>query len=296
MCPITCNLPSTASLSEHYPEGYPVIQIKNKWGEGKVALHGAHLMDWTPTGEKPIIYTSPTAIYKEGKAIRGGVPICWPWFNAHPTDTSLPSHGIGRNRFWELDSVVDEQSGTLLRFTLRDSAETQAIWNHSFLTTVEILLGEQIKISLRTQNTGEKTMQVGGALHTYLSLSDIAQVSVHGVEGADYIDTVGEEMERTQEAPLKIDREVDRIFTNHVAEITLRDQGWQRELHITRTGSRSAVIWNPWIEKAAQLGDLPDEAYQHFLCIEAANARADVYDLLPGEEHTLSTTLTHRPY
>ena len=280
---------SDLSLDLSIPD-YPVLAVSNEFCEAKVALHGAHLYEWTPTGQQPVIYTSPTAIYREGKAIRGGVPVCWPWFNAHPTDSSLPSHGIGRNRFWNLLAVESHPTqGAIITLSLNANAETKAIWPFEFEATVKITLGSEAKIELTTTNPSEQKLTIGGALHTYLHVSDAQKVTITGLEGAEYLDTVGEHTKREQAGSIKIEGEVDRIYYGTTGEITIKDTN--RNITVSREGSECAVVWNPWIEKAKGLGDLPDEAYSDFVCIEAANALHDLHELSAGESHTLSTTI-----
>ena len=275
-------------FSGNFPEDYPVLEIENVHCKALIALHGAHLMDWTPLGEESVIYTSPDAIFREGKAIRGGVPICWPWFNAHPSDDSLPSHGIARNRFWTLRLVEETPNGTIVKMELKSSTETRGIWDHSFHATAEFFLGETATVSITTRNVGDQPFTVGGALHSYLQVSNISEVVLKGLDGKRYIDTVGGEAEHMQHGDVTVSEEVDRIYLGTSEEVVLKDR--KREISITRSGSHSLVVWNPWIDKAESLGDLPNNAYKDFLCIEAANAREDVYELAPGEEHTLSTS------
>ena len=275
---------------------YPVFVIANAKCSAKVALHGAHLFEWTPTGQDPVIYNSPDAIYKQGKAIRGGVPICWPWFNAHPTDPDLPSHGFVRNRFWELESITESGEGescvaTTIHLELKYNDEIEKLWPFPFTLKARIEVGAEAKITIEATNDSDKQMVVGGALHTYLSVGQIDQVSITGLEGSSYIDTAGPEARRTQTGPIKISEETDRIYQNTEGAITLHDSVLNRKIEVTREGSKSAVVWNPWIEKAKGLGDLPDEAYRDFVCIEAANARDDLYPLEQHEGHTLSTTI-----
>ena len=251
-------------------------------------------VEWTPTGQKPVIYTSPSAIYKEGKAIRGGVPVCWPWFNAHPTDPDLPSHGFVRNRFWVLDSIIESEEGTMINLELKYDDEIAKLWPFPFTLKACIEVGATAKITIEASNHSDTPVVVGGALHTYLAVSHINQVSITGLEETSYIDTAGPEAPdtvRPQSGPITISEEVDRIYLDTAGAITLHDAGLDRKIEVTREGSRSAVIWNPWIEKAKGLGDLPDEAYQDFVCIEAANARSDLYKLEKHQDHTLSTTI-----
>jgi len=269
--------------------GYPVFIIKNKSCTAKVALHGAHLFDWTPMGHEPVIYNSPEAIYREGKAIRGGIPICWPWFNAHPTDSSLPSHGIARNRFWEFLAAEETGEETTLTFRLTSSKETKIIWPYDFQVTAKITLGTEATISLTTENTGSQKFTVGGALHTYLHVNNINDTTITNLDGKAYLDTVGENTERIQSGDITFTGEVDRIYQNTSEIIRVVDK--KRTISVDRIGSNTAVIWNPWIEKAAGLGDLPNEAYTDFVCVEAANAHSDVHVLLPSKRHLLSTTI-----
>lgn len=282
----------TVSLDASIP-GYPVFVVSNASCTAKVALHGAHLFDWTPTGQDPVIYNSPDAIYREGKAIRGGIPICWPWFNAHPTDPSLPSHGIARNRFWSFLHAAESEEETTLVFQLESSHETKLIWPHDFTVTATIKLGAEASLSLTTLNTGAEEITVGGALHTYLQVEDMRSTSVSGLDEKTYLDTVGEHTQRTQDAEIVFEGEVDRIYKNTTDDIVVHSR--YRNIKVERSGSTTAVVWNPWIDKAAKLGDLPDEAYQNFVCIEAANALDDVHVLKPQEEHTLATTISVVP-
>ena len=270
---------------------YPIFVIENPNCSAKVALHGAHLFQWTPAGQKPVIYTSPNAIYNEGKAIRGGVPICWPWFNAHPTDPNLPSHGFVRNRFWELDSIIESAEETIINFELKHDEQIAKLWPFPFTLKARIELGAVAKITIEATNNSETPVTVGGALHTYLAVANIDQVSITGLEETSYIDTAGPEATRTQSGPITVSEEVDRIYLDTEGAITLHDSGQNRKIEITREGSKSAVVWNPWIDKAKGLGDLPNEAYQDFVCIEAANARTDLYKLEQHQKHTLSTTI-----
>ena len=270
---------------------YPVFVVTNRGCTAKIALHGAHLFDWTPEGQAPVIYNSPDAIYKEGKAIRGGVPICWPWFNAHPTDPSLPSHGIARNRFWEFVSAEESLDDTTLTFRLISSDDTKAIWPYDFEVTAQFSLGKKVVVTLKTTNTGQEQIAVGGALHTYLSVGSIHSTSVGGLGGKPYLDTVGDHIERIQNGGITFKGEVDRIYQDTSNTIKVLDENKRRILIIDRTGSNTAVVWNPWTEKAAGLGDLPNEAYQDFVCVEAANALNDVRILAPGAQHSLSTTI-----
>ena len=279
-------LPACVRLT--YPaENYPVLEIDHPSCTARVALHGAHMMEWQPAGHAPVLYCSPETILREGKAIRGGIPICWPWFNAHPTDSSKPAHGIARYRFWQLTDSQDGGESVELRFELKSDETTRAIWDQEFHAIVEIRLGAELHVSLTSRNTGGTSFQETGALHTYLAVDDIANVAVSGLEGATF-HTVGGRESGVQQGDLRIEGEVDRIFTSNTIA-TMRDGA--RTIHVHKHGSASTVVWNPGAENAAKLADMPDEDFHRFVCVEAANAHGSEVTVDPGECHVLRTRI-----
>jgi D-hexose-6-phosphate mutarotase len=283
------NLPSSVRRVELVP-GYPVYEIQHPAVIARVALHGAQLLEWTPLDQKPVIYVSPEAIYHEGKAVRGGIPVCWPWFGHHESDPQLPQHGFVRSRFWELAEASESDTGVRFKFTIRDSEETRRLWPHAFHLTLEMRIGAELHLALETENTGDAPFTITEALHTYFSVGDIRKVSIEGLDGADYLDTVGPKQERHQTGNILIDREVDRAYRTS-SEVQINDRAQGRVISIKNEGSQTAVVWNPWIAKAASLADLPDEDYQRFVCVETANAWNDHITLAPGAKHRLATTI-----
>jgi glucose-6-phosphate 1-epimerase len=270
-------------------ENYPVLEIDHSSCKARVALHGAHVMEWQPIGHGPVLYCSPTAVLREGKAIRGGIPVCWPWFNAHPTDSSKPAHGVARSRFWELTDCRDEGASVELRFELKADDATRAIWDHEFLATVEVRLGAELHVSLTSHNLGSEPFQETGALHTYLSVAEISHVEATGLEGASYLETAGGRRESAvQDGPVRIEGEVDRIYSS-ANTVAVRDG--TRTIFVHKHGSASTVVWNPGSEKAAKLGDMPADDYRRFLCVEAANAPGAEVTVAPGQHHVLRTRI-----
>lgn len=247
-------------------------------------------MEWTPAGQKPVLYLSPQAILQEGKPIRGGVPVCWPWFGPHGAEASLPAHGFVRIRLWELAGASESEVGVTMTFVLEDDEETRRMWPHAFRLELEMRLGQEMHMALRMVNRGADAFTVTGALHTYLIVGDIHRVTVDGLDGVEYLDTVGTREVRRQAGDVVFDREVDRNY--HTAgEVWLKDAAWDRVLTVQGSGSKTAVVWNPWIEKSKTLSDLPDEAYHGFVCMETANAWQDSVTIPPGAQHTLATTV-----
>ncbi len=275
------NLPKSIRLN-HLEDQYPVFEINHPTCVARVALHGAHVMSWRPVDEEEVLYLSPDAVFKEGKAIRGGIPVCWPWFNAHPADASQPSHGLVRGRFWEFLDAAEDAYGVTLRFGIR-----VGIWN----AELTVRAGEELEVALESKNDSEVPIVVSGALHTYLGVSDISQVRIVNLDGCTYLDTVGERKNRIQKGDVIFDREVDRIYDSS-SSILLVDDLSGRTILIEKSGSPSTAVWNPWAGKAAALADLPDEGYLKFCCIEAmiANDRAEI--VMPGSSHVLVTRIS----
>ncbi len=270
--------------------GYPVFEIDHPAATARVALHGAQIMEWTPAGRVPVLYLSPQTSCREGKAIRGGVPVCWPWFGPNTAEEALPAHGFARNRYWELAEQSEDESGVRMAFTLADSEETRKLWPHAFRLTMEMHIGAGLKLALRMENTGATAFTVTGALHTYLAVGDVRQVSVGGLDGSEYLDTAGTPVVRRQEGDVVFDREVDRNYAGS-AEVTVNDVSLARVITVRGSGSRCTVVWNPWIDKTRTLTDMPDDDYLKFVCVETANAWRDRITLMPGEAHTLATAL-----
>jgi glucose-6-phosphate 1-epimerase len=274
-------LPDSIRLSESSPS-YPIYVINHPTCVARVALHGAQVMSWRPVDEDEVLYLSPDAMFKEGKAIRGGLPICWPWFNAHPTNPEMPSHGIARTRFWNFISAKESDEGVTLQFEM-----VEGIWN----AAVTLKLGEALEVILETRNPNEIPIVISGALHPYFAVSDIEQVRIVNLDGADYLDTVGEHAQRKQKGALSFKGEVDSIYDSSNSTLLVDDLSG-RTLLIEKCGSPSTVVWNPWVEKSAAINDLPDDGYQKFCCIETAIANDKAVIVMPGTSYVLSTRIS----
>lgn len=275
------NLPESVHLSGSDPS-YPIFEINHPTCVARVAMHGAQVMSWRPAYEDEVLYLSPDAVFREGKAIRGGLPICWPWFNAHPTNPEMPSHGIARTRFWNFISASESNEGVVLNFDMVDG-----IWS----AAVTLKLGEALEVILVSRNPNEIPIVVSGALHPYFAVSDIEHVRIVNLDGADYLDTVGEHIQRKQKGALTFKGEVDSIYDSSNSLLLVDDLSG-RTLLIEKSGSPSTVVWNPWVEKSAALKDLPDDGYLKFCCIEAAIANDKAVIVMPGSTYTLSTKIS----
>ncbi|WP_395719236.1 D-hexose-6-phosphate mutarotase [Prosthecobacter sp.] len=283
------NLPPSVTLIEE-PAGYPVLVINHAAASGRIALNGAHVMEWTPAGEKPVLYMSPQALLEPGKAIRGGVPVCWPWFGPHPMESDKPAHGFVRNLMWEIGEVTENFAGVKLQFHLRDSDASRAFWPHAFELRFEVKMGAQLGMALHIKNTSAEAWSMTGALHTYLCVEDVTEAAVIGLDDAFYVESRLSPERIEQSGPVYFDREVDRNYESRDT-VRLLDKKGRRTIVVEKSGSRATIVWNPWIDKSKRLADLPDDAYPHFVCIEAANAVPDVIAMPPGKEHVLEQRL-----
>ncbi|SHK02653.1 glucose-6-phosphate 1-epimerase [Rubritalea squalenifaciens DSM 18772] len=276
---------------EELSPGYPVIKIDNRHAKATIALLGATLIEYTPTGSQPIIFTSSKAIFQEGKAIRGGIPVCWPWFGPHPSDNSKPNHGFARDRFWELKSTTKHEDYTEVTLEFDTRQVANELWPQHTTAEITFRIGQALDVQLTSCNRSDSSITIGGALHTYFDIAHISDVSVIGLDGVTFADKVTNK-HGTQSGALSFTKETDLVFEKTMATTTIDDRGNSRQIHVAKNGSRSTVVWNPWIEKSAGMGDLGNEDYLSFVCVETANAFDDVYTLEPGAIHTLGTTIT----
>ncbi len=273
--------------------GMTMVQVSNSLAEARINLQGAHIMRWSPRGEQPVIWVSEDATFAPGKSIRGGVPLCWPWFGPHDTESSFPAHGFARTVPWAVIASEQLDDGrTRLQFQIEDTNQGRTQWPYPTELTLTVTVGRSLEIDLCTRNAGTEPMTVGQALHTYFEVSDVSQVQVQGLEGCDYLDKVDGFKRKQQVGAVTIDQEVDRIYLGSVADCLIDDPGLQRRIRISKQGSASTVVWNPWQATAEKMGDLGkgNMGYLNMLCVESANAAEDVVNIAPGEEHHLSVS------
>ncbi len=276
--------------NKKHTNGFEYIEIVNKSAAAKVALQGGHIFHYQQQGKKPLLWLSKKSHFESGKAIRGGIPICWPWFGKHPTDPSLPQHGFARtSTFKLLESSEPDENTTELVLMLQSSTETLTLWPYQFQLVLRITIGPRLIVALTTKNYDSKSFTISSALHSYFAVSYIDSITVQGLDETEYWDSVSDET-KIQKGFIRINEEVDRVYQNTGSPLFLYDT--DRIIQIQPEGSSSAVVWNPWIDKSKKMADMQDEAYKTMLCIETANALKDARQLEPGEEHTLSVTLS----
>ncbi len=266
------------------PNGLGLIEVKNSAGTATIALQGAQLLSWAPVGEKPVIWLSGKANYLKGKSVRGGIPICWPWFGPHPEEPSHPAHGFARNLDWEVAGTKSLTDATQVVLRL---IPNEISWPYPSELECRIKVGRTLEMDLITRNAGLEPFTMGCALHTYFEVGDVRTVEILGLEETFYIDKVNGGKKR-QSGPVTVNSEVDRIYLDTASDCLIRDPGYNRTIRVEKEGSRSTVVWNPWMEKADKMGDLGDKGYLNMLCVESCNAADDVVTVPPGKSHRLS--------
>ena len=268
-----------------------VAEIHTPLASARVALQGAHLLAWQPAGAAPVIWLSQAAIFAPGQPVRGGVPVCWPWFGARD---GLPMHGFARTRMWQVRAASTDAAGqVVLRLGLQDDTDTRALWDHAFDVELVLTLGATLGMSLTSRNTGDQPFTLTDALHTYFCVADIAQTAVQGLDGCDYLDKVHNFARATQSGAIEFSGETDRIYIDTTADCVIEDRAQRRAIQVSKNGSRSTVVWNPWRDKV--FADMAAGEYQQMLCVETCNAGPDQVSLAPGESHTLSARFAVNP-
>jgi len=269
--------------------GIPLVEIENEFATAVISLQGAHVLSWVPKGEADVIWLSTDAKFALGKSVRGGVPICWPWFGAHESDTNFPAHGFARTVLWTVKQTQALENGeTQILFQLDTSAldETlQEMWPQATLAVYKITIGQTLTLELVTTNKSDEPLTLGQALHTYFNVFDIEQTTLTGLEGKDYLDKTAGFERKVQAGSIVIKQEVDRIYLQTADNVVIDDV--KRKIKIEKKGSLSTVVWNPWQEVANKMGDLGTEGYREMLCVESANAADDIMTIAAGESHTL---------
>jgi D-hexose-6-phosphate mutarotase len=270
------------------PGGLAVVEIANSLAVATVALQGAQLLSWIPRGEQPVIWLSRDARFETGQSIRGGVPVCWPWFGPHATQPSFPAHGFARTVPWQVcETKTLEDGATFVAFRVMRTAVTDVFWPQASELELVIKVGATLELDLVTRNTGTESITIGDALHTYFAVSDVRHIAVEGLEGCPYIDKPDSDKRKQQSGPVTFNAETDRIYLDASADCLIDDPGMQRRIRISKRGSRSTVVWNPWIEKAERMGDMGENGYLNMVCVESTNAADDVVTIAPGDEHRL---------
>jgi glucose-6-phosphate 1-epimerase len=276
--------------------GFIYAEINNALAHATVSTYSGQVLSYLPKDRQDdLLFVSDKAYYEDGKAIKGGIPVCWPWFGADPENQGRSAHGFVRNRQWQVtgsESLAD--GSTKIVMSMTDNDATRALWPHPFRLDIEITVGDSLRVELVTHNTGNESITISQALHTYFRVGDIGMVRVLGLDGIQYLDKTNDAARMTQSGPVTISGEVDRIYTDVTGDLIIDDSSLGRRILIASSGCSTAVVWNPWVEVAASMADLDDNDYQRMLCVETANAGPETVEIAAGDAYRLTAEYTIR--
>ncbi len=267
------------------------LELLFNGAEAHIYLHGAHVLHYQPAGQRPVLWQSEKSLFEPGKPIRGGIPVCWPWFGPHPNDPEQPAHGFVRLTEWELVSTSATAEATIVTLQFPDASCPQGI---SLQLTVE--LSDRLSVSLATTNNSKTDFKFSEALHSYFSIQDIHRVIVSGLEGQQYIDKLSTiSSPQQQNGSISFSAETDRVYINTPHTCILVDEVFKRNILIEKENSLSTVVWNPWIDKSIRMPDFGELEYQNMVCVETTNSGPNAVILGSDETHRIQLHISARP-
>lgn len=265
-----------------------LIEVTSQHAQATISTHGGQVLSFIPASEThDLLFVSKLARFEQGRAIRGGIPICWPWFGPNP-DNAGPAHGLVRTRQWQLRQTTALADGAIkVILEIHDNDETRAIWPHSFDLSIEITIHETLTLELVSRNTGANPFELTQALHSYFYVGDCQQAKIKGLDNTSYIDKTDAGKLKPQRGYVSISQEVDRIYTHVAGDLILEDPVFSRNIQIQSRNSSTVILWNPWKQKAARMSDLGQKGYESMVCIETANAGDEIITVEPDKEYHL---------
>lgn len=265
------------------------VRITTPAAQANVYLHGATVGHFQPVDELPVLFRTPHSAFRPDKAIRGGIPICFPWFGPKEGDASAPAHGFARVMPWTVESTrrSDDDSAELV-LSLRSDHRTLAMWPHEFSARYTISVGRSLGVSLEITNQSAAAFTFTEALHSYFAVGDSTRISITGLEGVEFSDKVAGKVARQGSEPITITGETDRVYLDTRATCVIHDPVLNRRIVVEKDGSDSTVVWNPWVAKSKSLSDFGDDEWQTMVCIESANALGNRVTLPAGKSHTIT--------
>lgn len=267
--------------------GLPKVRITSPHAVGEMYLHGAHVTSWKPAGGEEVLFLSSQSGWDDGRAIRGGVPICFPWFGGKADDPKAPAHGFVRTKSWQVESI--SQAGdtiTVSMFTESDES-TKKWWPADFRLVHRATFGRELSLELEVSNTGKTPLRFEEALHAYHRVGDIEKARARGLDSVQYLDKTDSNRKKLQHGEIVIVSETDRVYLNTSAAVEVEDPVLHRRIRVTKENSRTTVVWNPWVQKAHALSDFADDEWRQMICIETSNVSDFAVELAPGQQHTM---------
>jgi len=261
----------------------PALRLSNDYGCAEILLHGAHVTSYTPAGEVPVLWMSEKSLFAPGEAVRGGIPVCWPWFGPDPAG-KFGGHGFARVSEWRVVETTQSPAGkSSVTLELTEQDVDKKFAPQPFKLQYTVTLGTALMAALKIFNTSDEVLNYSGALHSYFNVADASALQIEGLNDCAYADKVLN-VDAVQNGNVVIDREIDRVYRNTSGIVRIIDPVFKRVIKVAKSGSTSTVVWNPWVEKSKRMADFGDEEYHTMVCVEAANAAAanDERSLVPG--------------
>jgi glucose-6-phosphate 1-epimerase len=267
------------------------VRITHASGEGEIYVHGAHVTSWKPAGDDEVLFVSTKSRWEEGHAIRGGIPICFPWFRAKSDDPQAPAHGFVRTKAWQIESILQNENGVGVTMFTQSDEHTRKWWPGEFRLTHRVTFGPELRLELVCRNTGTTPFRFEEALHTYNRIANIEDARLRGLDRVSYLDNTESNREKVQSGDTMVASTIDNAYCNTQSEVDLLDAGKKRRIRLQKEHSLSTVVWNPWSEGAARMQDLGEGEWRQFLCVEASNILDAAIHLAPGQEHRMAAVL-----
>lgn len=270
----------------------PCIKITHALANATIYLHGAHVTQYQPAAQPDLLFLSEKSHFSPDQPIRGGIPICFPWFGPRQGHPESPAHGFARILPWQLESTSADAKSVQVVLTLESNEKTRASWDHDFTARYTITIGRTLNLALQVTNNGTTPFSFEEALHTYFRVHDIHQARIDGLSGTCYLDKTDALKQKLQPAgAIEITSETDRVYLNTVSRCVIHDRGGRRRITIDKEGSQNTVVWNPWINKSRAMADFGDDEWPGMLCVETANVGCGQVTLQPGASHTMTATI-----
>jgi glucose-6-phosphate 1-epimerase len=272
--------------------GLPKVQISSSAAAGEIYLHGAQVTSWRPKGHDEILFLSELSRWEEDRAIRGGIPVCFPWFRGKADDPKAPAHGFARTRSWKLKSVMQQADNVIVTMATESDEASRRWWPHQVLLQLSVTMGSQLELALTATNTGTEPFSFEEALHTYHRVGEVANVHVSGLDGATFLDNMDGNRAKVQSGDVVMAGSTDNAYLNTDGQLVLIDPDLRRRIQIEKRSSLTTVVWNPWASGALALADLGDEEWRQMACVEASNILSNAVTLAPKESHTMGAIIS----
>jgi glucose-6-phosphate 1-epimerase len=267
--------------------GLQKVCISSPGAAGEIYLHGAHVTSWKPAGKEEVFFLSSQSRWEHERAIRGGIPICFPWFGGKAGDPNAPAHGFVRTKAWQLESIAQAGDAVTVSMFTESDEDTKRWWPADFRLVYRVTFASELRLELVATNTGKTSLRFEEALHAYHRVGNVLQTRLGGLSTVHYIDKTDANRKKTQQGEIAIVSETDRVYLDTTDAIEMEDPVLRRRTHVAKENSRTTVVWNPWVQKAHSLTDFADDEWMQMICIETSNVSDFAVELAPGQTHTM---------